>query len=111
MEGERTAIIDFDDSGFGWYLYDLAAALSFLEERSDLEQLIGSWLSGYQRHYDIPQELKEYIPIFIMLRGLKLMGWVGYQSCGLPFARDIGPQFTVDTCIMANKIVSRYKLS
>lgn len=101
VDGQVTAIIDFDDCGFGWYIYELAAALSFLEERSDLNRLIESWHVGYRRISDISSELIEKFPTFLMLRRLKLLGWVGYQQKNLDFARSIGPSFTADTCRLA----------
>ena len=108
VEGKRTAIIDFDDCGFGWYLYDLAAALSFLEERPDAPELVACWLSGYRREADVPEVLEAEIPTFIMLRRLQLIGWVGYQMQHLEFAREIGPRFTVDTCRLAEDYLGRF---
>src|SRR3546814_1904552 len=35
-----TRVIDFDDSGLGWYLYDAATAVSFIEHRPDLDELL-----------------------------------------------------------------------
>ena len=38
IEGDQTKVIDFDDCGFGWYLYDLSTALTFIEERADVQR-------------------------------------------------------------------------
>ena len=108
VDGGRTAIIDFDDCGHGWYLFDLAAALSFLEERSDVPDLIASWLQGYRRVAEMPADVEAELPTLIMLRRLQLMGWVGYQQQHLAFARDIGPQFTVDSCRLADDYLTRF---
>jgi len=102
VDGDTTAIIDFDDCGHSFYLYDLAGALSFLEERDDAPDLVASWLDGYRRVADIPTDVETEIPTLIMLRRLQLMGWVGYQQRHLEFAREIGPAFTVDTCRLAD---------
>ena len=107
VEGDRTAIIDFDDCGYGWYLFDLAAALSFLEERPDVPKLIESWLKGYRKVAPVPSDMKDRIPTLIMLRRLQLMGWVGYQRQHLDFAREIAPAFTADTCRLAEEYLSR----
>ena len=108
VEGDRTGIIDFDDCGFGWYLYDLAAALSFLEERPDVPELIACWLAGYRKVAEVPVAAEAEIPTFIMLRRLVLLGWVGYQQQHLEFARDIAPQFTRDTCRLADDYLRRF---
>ncbi len=107
VEGERTAIIDFDDCGDGWYLFDLATALSFLEERPEVPELIASWLTGYRRIEPLTAEMEAAIPAFIMLRRLQLIGWVGYQYDHLEFAREIGPGFTADSCRLAEDYLSR----
>ena len=106
VEGERTAIIDFDDLGYGWFLYDLATALSFLEERPDVPELVASWLAGYRHIAGVPADLEAEIPTLIMLRRLQLLGWVGYQFHRIDFAREIGPAFTDDTCTLAEAYLS-----
>lgn len=108
VEGDHTAIIDFDDCGFGWYLFDLASALSFLEERPDVPELINCWLKGYRKVAEIPADIEAEIPTLIMLRRLQLIGWVGYQQQHLDFARDIGPGFTVDSCRLAQDYLKRF---
>jgi Ser/Thr protein kinase RdoA (MazF antagonist) len=108
VEGDRTAIIDFDDCGFGWYLYDLAAALSFLEERSDVPELIACWLKGYRKVAEIPADMEREIPTLVMLRRLQLVGWVGYQYHHIAFAREIGPRFTAESCRLAEDYLGRF---
>jgi len=108
VDGDTTSIIDFDDCGYGWYLFDLATALSFLEERSDVPELITAWLSGYRRVGDIPADIEPELPTLIMLRRLALIGWVGYQQSHLPFAREIGPRFTEDSCRLAEEYLDRF---
>ena len=43
------SVIDFDDSGFSWYLYDLGTAVSFFEHSPEVPALVDSWLEGYQQ--------------------------------------------------------------
>ncbi|MCG8358991.1 MAG: phosphotransferase [Kiloniellales bacterium] len=106
-DGERTAIIDFDDCGYGWYLFDLAAALSFLEERPDVPDLIARWLQGYRKVAPVPAKLEAEVPTLIMLRRLQLLGWVGYQRQHLDFAREIAPRFASETCRLAEAYLTR----
>ena len=44
-----TAVIDFDDAGFGWYLYDLGTTVSFFEDDPAVPGLVAAWLEGYRR--------------------------------------------------------------
>jgi Ser/Thr protein kinase RdoA (MazF antagonist) len=108
VDGDSTAIIDFDDCGDGWYLYDLATALSFLEHRADVADLIASWLDGYRKQGQISADMEAEIPTLIMLRRLQLIGWVGYQQQYLEFARDLGAGFTADSCRLAEEYLSGF---
>ena len=49
VEGDVIKVIDFDDFGFGWHLHDLAGALTFIEERDDVPDLVNAWLDGYRK--------------------------------------------------------------
>lgn len=108
VEGDTTSIIDFDDCGYGWYLFDLAAALSFLEGRPDVPELTAAWFNGYRKLSNIPADVEAELPTLIMLRRLALMGWVGYQQSHLEFARDIGPSFTEDSCRLADDYLKQF---
>jgi len=108
IHGETTAIIDFDDCGFGWYLFDLAGALSFLEDREDVTDLINSWIRGYQQVAEVPADAEVMIPTLIMLRRIQLIGWLGYQQAHLDFARQIGQTFTTNSCRLAQQYLDRF---
>jgi Ser/Thr protein kinase RdoA (MazF antagonist) len=75
-EGEDLKIIDFDDCGYGWFVQDLAASLSFLETERQVPDLIRAWLRGYQKQGILTQADIEMIPTFIMMRRLQLLPWV-----------------------------------
>ena len=47
--GGRITVIDFEDCGLSWYLYDLACALTFNEGRADVGELIALWTDGYRQ--------------------------------------------------------------
>ena len=34
IDQKSTRLIDFDDCGFGWFMYDFASAISFIEDLS-----------------------------------------------------------------------------
>lgn len=87
-------------------MFDLAAALSFLEERADVPDLMASWLEGYREVSEIPVEMEAAVPSLIMLRRLQLIGWIGYQQHHLQFARDIGDDFTADSCRLAEEYLT-----
>ena len=41
-----TRVIDFDDCGIGWFLYDAATAVSFFEDRTDVPELMEAWMEA-----------------------------------------------------------------
>ncbi len=100
-----TRVIDFDDSGLGWFLYDLATALSFMEERPDVPELIAAWLEGYRRVLPVSAEEEAEIPTFLMLRRLLILAWIGSHS-ETDLARELGPEYTAGTCRLAEKFLA-----
>jgi Ser/Thr protein kinase RdoA (MazF antagonist) len=67
--------IDFDDSGWGHYLYDLAVTLSEVGGRLDYEALRAGLLRGYRSIRPLPREHERYLHLFHALRVLKLTLW------------------------------------
>ncbi|MEM7057148.1 MAG: phosphotransferase [Pseudomonadota bacterium] len=72
-----TQLIDFDDCGFGWYLYDFAAGISFIEDHPQVTALKEAWVRGYRSVRSLPAEDEAEIDTFIMLRRLALLAWIG----------------------------------
>ncbi|MCZ6721834.1 MAG: phosphotransferase [Proteobacteria bacterium] len=76
IDGDEVRVIDFDDSGFGWHLYDLATALYFHLEADYLEAIRESWLSGYGAVTPLPERHIEEIDTLVLARALVCLGWV-----------------------------------
>jgi len=92
IDGKAVKVIDFDDCGFGWYMYDAATPVSFYEHEPQVPGLIESWKTGYRKALALPQADEDEIPTFIMLRRLLLVAWIGShhetdlaKSMGLPY--------------------------
>ena len=103
VDGERVVLIDFDDCGFGWFVYDLAAALSFIEMRPDLDALIDAWLEGYEAVRPLANVHREMIAPMILLRRMALVAWIGSHS-ETPLALRHAPTFARDTVALARRI-------
>lgn len=100
VEGSLPKAIDFDDCGMGWYLYDLATALSFMEERPEVNELVHLWLKGYRRVRQISTAEEEMIPTFIMLRRILVMAWIGSHA-ETDLAKQLGGSYTVGSIDLA----------
>jgi Ser/Thr protein kinase RdoA (MazF antagonist) len=102
-----TKVIDFDDCGFSWYLYDLATALSFIEHRPDVPDLVDAWLRGYHRIGSLTADDRAEIPTFFMMRRLLLVAWIGsHQETKL--AQELGAEFTRATYDLAEAYLGRF---
>ncbi len=78
-------IIDFDDCGYSWYLYDFACALSFLEHEPMAPQLAQLWIEGYQGVAALTDDDLACACALSMLRRLQLLGWAaGHYPDALP---------------------------
>ena len=73
-------IIDFDDSGFSWNLYDLATLLNDQVAEDSWEETRDSWLAGYRRVIALPDSHLAHLPALIMARHLISLGWVHTRS-------------------------------
>ena len=80
VAGSKVTLIDFDDCGFGWYLYDLAASLSFIETGPQASPLRQSWLEGYTAVRTLASEDLAMIEPMILLRRMALLAWIGSHS-------------------------------
>ncbi|MEM6391010.1 MAG: phosphotransferase, partial [Pseudomonadota bacterium] len=93
---DRPWLIDFDDCGFGWLMYDFAAAISFIEDDPRIPALKAAWLAGYQTQRPLsPADLAE-IDTLIMLRRMALLAWIG-SHIEAPEPQVLAPGFARTT--------------
>lgn len=100
VDHEQTHVIDFDDCGFGWYMHDLAAALSFYEHHERLNDWVEHWLAGYAAVTRLSAHDIAMIPTFIIQRRIQLLAWTGSHAETLQ-ARSLGvnwAQQSVELC-------------
>lgn len=72
----KVSVIDFDDSGFGWNLYDLATALLLHLEQDYYDTIYRSWVKGYRSVRELPGEHLKMLSTLLIARGLVALGWV-----------------------------------
>ena len=76
IDGTAVSIIDFDDAAFGWYLYDLAVALTHQQRRADFTELQEALLAGYRARRPLGVEDEARLPMFLLVRRLAVIGWL-----------------------------------
>lgn len=80
FSGETVSIIDFDDCGFGFRLYDLATLASQNEDEPEYEVLMAAATEGYRSERALADADIALIPLFLMLRRFASCGWVVDRS-------------------------------
>jgi Ser/Thr protein kinase RdoA (MazF antagonist) len=100
-------VIDFDDCGLGWFLYDAGTAVSFFEHRPEVPGLIDAWAEGYRRVRPLSKEDEAELPTFVMLRRMILFAWMGSHA-ETDLAKQEGPAYAEGTCEMAETYLSRF---
>lgn len=74
-DGENLALIDFDDSGYGWHMYDFASALLEYRFAPDFDALCKAMLEGYREHRSLAEQDVEMLSVFLLIRGMAIIGW------------------------------------
>jgi Ser/Thr protein kinase RdoA (MazF antagonist) len=73
-------VIDFDDCGFGYWLYDIAVALWELRYRNDYEDFQSALIDGYTEHRPLPPGGLAHLDDFIATAKSQ-------SACGSPAPR------------------------
>ena len=100
-------VIDFDDCGLGWFLYDLATAVSLIEDNPNLDALLAAWLEGYRRVRPLSAADEAEIWTFIMLRRLTVLAWFGSHADTV-LAQTAGPGYCSFSCELAERYLARF---
>ena len=105
IHGDDTRVIDFDDCGMGWRLYDLGTALSFIEDHPQKAELVESWLAGYETERPLSVEDRIEVPTFILLRRMALLAWIGSHA-DTDLAKEQAPHFSRVSCELAEEYLA-----
>jgi Ser/Thr protein kinase RdoA (MazF antagonist) len=107
VDGGTVKVIDFDDCGFGWYMYDAAATVSFYEHEPQVPALIECWKEGYRRVAGLPKADEAEIPTFVMLRRLLLVAWIGSHR-ETDLAKSMGIPYTDGTAGLCEEYLRKF---
>jgi len=97
VEGDHVRLIDFDDAGFGWHLFDLATALYFEMDQPHFQAAFDALIAGYRLHRDLPDEQVAQLPLFFLARGFTYLGWVHTRS-ETQTAKELTPALVEMAC-------------
>lgn len=106
VEGDRVRVIDFDDCGFSWFMYDFATTVSFIEDHPDVPALKDAWVDGYRSVAPLEPADEAELDTFVMLRRLLLVAWIGSHHEFATEAAELGAGFTAGSCALAESYLS-----
>lgn len=105
VHGDHITVIDFDDCGWSWFMYDFGAAVSFLEHDPRLGEWQAAWLRGYRRVAPLDAEDEAMLATFTMMRRLLLVAWMGSHSHSRE-CQQIGPGYTQGSITLAQRYLA-----
>jgi Ser/Thr protein kinase RdoA (MazF antagonist) len=94
--GDMPHLIDFDDSGFGWRLYDLGTVMSQNLSEPDPGALAQALIEGYRTRRPLSHNEARLLPLFTLARTCASVGWTmprlapGHPICRRHIARAVG---------------------
>ena len=92
--GRQAQLIDFDDCGFGYRIYDVAVALWELRHRDDYASFKEAFIRGYTEHRPLPVDQIEHLDAFIATREVAFGLWlVGMAETRPSFSENLAAEF------------------
>ncbi len=107
IDGDETIVIDFDDCGYCWYLYDLATTVTFFEQEPHVPDLLAAWVDGYREEGVLDAADEAELWTFVMLRRLLILAWIGSHHM-VPEAQALGETYARDSLGIAERYLSTH---
>ncbi|MDH3439501.1 MAG: phosphotransferase, partial [Gammaproteobacteria bacterium] len=100
VDEDGVRLIDFDDAGFGWHLFELVTALIFIRGEDYFDRAEQALIEGYRKHRSLTDMDLELLPLFYLARSTTYVGWVHTRS-ETETARELTPLIVGMTCELA----------
>jgi len=105
VDDDGLRLIDFDDAGFGWHLFELVTALIFLRGESYFDAAETALIDGYTKYRPLTDEDLALLPLFYLARGTTYVGWV-HTKPETDTARELTPMLISMACELAEEYLS-----
>lgn len=103
----KVRLLDFDDAGFGWHLFEIATALYFIRDDPNYSVAHDALIAGYREQRPLPEAVLARLPVFMMARGFTYLGWVHTRK-NSEAARQLTPFVTTLACDLAAQFIASY---
>lgn len=101
----RLRLIDFDDAGFGWHMFELATALYFIQEEACYPVASRALIDGYRQTRPLSERDLNRLPLFLTARGCTYLGWIRSRQ-ETETARKLAPELIRRGCEQAERYLS-----
>ena len=105
VDASGVRLIDFDDAGFGWHLFEIATSLYFIRGESYFDQAKAAVIEGYRAHRTLTDEQLRYLPLLTLARGTTYVGWV-HTRHETETAQEMTPVILQMACEAAEEYLS-----
>jgi Ser/Thr protein kinase RdoA (MazF antagonist) len=106
VDGGRLRLIDFDDAGFGWHLFELVTPLYSIMDEPWFEQARDALIAGYRSRRPLADSELERLPLFFLARSLTDIGWMHTRAKTDLARRSIAP-LVESACELAENYLRR----
>jgi Ser/Thr protein kinase RdoA (MazF antagonist) len=106
VDGDAVRLIDFDDAGFGWHLFELVTALHFETDAPYYGEACDALVRGYREYRPLPEAQLQYLPLFMLARSFTYLGWV-HTRFETETARELTPMLVDKACGLAREYLAR----
>ena len=104
-DGDSVRLIDFDDAGFGWHLFELATALYFIQDDPHYLVAQAALIAGYRQLRSLSDQKLQNLDTFLTARSFTYLGWIQDRQ-ETQTAREHAPELIDRACRQAQAYVS-----
>jgi Ser/Thr protein kinase RdoA (MazF antagonist) len=105
VEGPRIRLIDFDDAGYGWHVFEIATTLYFHIGQPYFGSIENAMLAGYRTQRGLTADDEGLLPLFYAARGFTYLGWV-HTRRETATARELTPTLIELACGAATRYLA-----
>ena len=98
-------VLDFDDCGYSWYLWELATALFWHLGEQSFDPAWTGYLRGYRQLRALPDSDLTLMPAMFLMRALVYMGWM-HTRRETETARQLTDQVVATSVKLAHELLA-----
>ncbi|UTW01872.1 phosphotransferase [Amphritea atlantica] len=105
-DGAGVRLLDFDDAGFGWHMFELATALYFIIEEECYDIAKQALFDGYRQQRNLSEADQGLLELFLTARGFTYLGWIRSRQ-ETKTAQELAPELIRMACQQAKRFLSQ----